>query len=771
VQPGVAEERTYFGDLREDVRKDLSGRSSAPGAELRKKLLELAETLEAADVKDQAARATIAKAVREFTSAMARFKPEFSLFEWSRMGFDYTTATYELVLSPSLAEQIAARLALLGLAGEAGEMRIFAKRTGAGRFPLEEQSNYYEVLTSIAAESVDLSSEASITASSERIFRTLTLVMQEISRLNLEEASADLQKMRSLLSSSSEGTLGFFSIGLYLEALAVHVKRLHTALQHILQKRMDDAISEVQTTGTTTELGKAEALLHNIQTQALAEIRGAGKELIYVGVLAPDVTRSIFTKKGGSHEEFFGAGKGPRVKITYYDVQQESGKEKQLSLQRICQIRRAQINLIKELYGLEATEPKAKKEGVENKELIVEALGGEEFRLNSIDDWRKFLTAKYDRMVGQQKLSASEAFLRILDLLSRYLLAFTVSTPFNIYDFGENLLTAPLPRALTGQFIHDCGIYALRIVYILSLISERLHLKIRFALFPDHVGLILTGNDVPTVIAHNNEIIPLPERAQISSLTAETRATFFRKDYVALDELKKLWDRKTQDERISGPKDYDQFILELAGAYFIPHVTMPAAIRDVPASSYADAKGEAGIKRALWQQYRALLASELFSAETKKPSSDVFQLHLAYLKMLEEYKVFHNSKLVPFWNVEAHKLWQEYGERLLGLIASRNTEAYKQLATEYREKLMALVAPVEEVYERLSRIKDEMGELVTTHKPNPVTSERMVHGQRLSLLFEYYWRLDLIKHLKNLELGRDITPPFSSREGFLSLMD
>jgi len=770
--PGPAEEQPYYSDLREDVRRDLSGRSSAPGAELRKKLLEIVEAIEAADAQGKSRKdlAEIAKAVREFVSAMAGFKPEFRLAEWSQAGFDYTTARYQLVLSPSLAEHIAARLALLGLAGQADEMRVFAKRTGVGRWPLEEQSGYYEVITSTAAESIDLSSEAALTASSDRIFKALALVMQGISKLNLEEAGADLQKMRSIFSSADEGSLGFFSIGLYLEALVVHLKRLHTALQQIFQKRMDDAISEVQTTGTSAALDKAEALLKDIQVQALTDIRGAGKASLFVGALAPEVTRSTFRKKGGTHEEFFGAGKGPRVKIEYYDVRQETGKEKQLTLQRICQIRQDQIKFVREIYGLETREPKAKREGEENKALLAQALGGEKFRLDSIDDWRKFLAAKYDRMVGQQKLSASEAFLRILDLLSRYLKAFTISTPFNIDDYGRNLLTAPLPRALTGQIIHDCGVYALRIVYMLSLISERLRLKIRFVFFPDHVGLILAGDSVPTVIAHNNEITPLPESAQLKSLAAETRTAFFREDYVTLDELKKLWDSKTRDDRIPGPKDYDQFILELAGSYFLSHVTMPGAAKDIPASAYAEAKGEAGIKGALWRQYRALLSRELFSAETKKSSSDIYQLHLQYLKMLEDYKAFHNSILLPFWNVAAHKLWQEYRERLLSP-EDPNSAAYRQSAKDYREKLLALAAPVEEAYQRLLSIKKEMGDLLSTHRPSPVASKRIVQGGRSSLLFEYYWRQDLIKHLKNLDQGRDIRPPFSSREGFLIPMD
>jgi hypothetical protein len=107
--------------------------------------------------------------------------------------------------------------------------------------------------------------------------------------------------------------------------------------------------------------------------------------------------------------------------------------------------------------------------------------------------------------------------------------------------------------------------------------------------------------------------------------------------------------------------------------------------------------------------------------------------------MLEDYKAFHNSILLPFWNVAAHKLWQEYRERLLSPEAP-NSAAYRQSAKDYREKLLALASPVEEAYQRLLSIKKEMGDLLSTHRPSPVASKRIVQGGRSSLLFEYYWR-------------------------------
>ena len=51
--------------------------------------------------------------------------------------------------------------------------------------------------------------------------------------------------------------------------------------------------------------------------------------------------------------------------------------------------------------------------------------------------------------------------------------------------------------------------YALRTVYMLSLVKFDLKLRIRFIFLPVHVGVIVTGDNLPTLIAHNNKIYPI----------------------------------------------------------------------------------------------------------------------------------------------------------------------------------------------------------------------------------------------------------------------
>ena len=104
----------------------------------------------------------------------------------------------------------------------------------------------------------------------------------------------------------------------------------------------------------------------------------------------------------------------------------------------------------------------------------------------------------------------AEALIATVDLLQRYLSSFTISTPYDIDDFGDNYLgRGILPRALTGQLVHDCGVYALRVAYTLSRVRERLGLSFRAILLPHHIGLITSSDIGPAFIVHNNQITQL----------------------------------------------------------------------------------------------------------------------------------------------------------------------------------------------------------------------------------------------------------------------
>ncbi len=82
---------------------------------------------------------------------------------------------------------------------------------------------------------------------------------------------------------------------------------------------------------------------------------------------------------------------------------------------------------------------------------------------------------------------------RVIKQLERYFSAFTVHADYNLSDRDVRYINRPFPRALTGEVIQDCGIYAMRIAYILSLVAEELDLQFYWVELPVHLALVITG--------------------------------------------------------------------------------------------------------------------------------------------------------------------------------------------------------------------------------------------------------------------------------------
>lgn len=87
----------------------------------------------------------------------------------------------------------------------------------------------------------------------------------------------------------------------------------------------------------------------------------------------------------------------------------------------------------------------------------------------------------------------SEALDSVIKELQAYFEAFTVHSDYNIEDINPRFINQKFPRALTGEVIQDCGIYAMRVAYILSLIGTELGLHFYWVKLPIHVALVITG--------------------------------------------------------------------------------------------------------------------------------------------------------------------------------------------------------------------------------------------------------------------------------------
>src|SRR5262249_3972557 len=169
--------------------------------------------------------------------------------------------------------------------------------------------------------------------------------------------------------------------------------------------------------------------------------------------------------------------------------------------------RRRQILLIEEIYGLQKDDKGNLTSETKENAAAMARLGAEGLRLHNDDDWRKFVVAKFELREATE--GREKALIAVMDLLEKYMRVFTSHTPYNIEDFGDNLLTKTFPRDLAGRLIHDCGVYGLRMAYILSLLRDhpKLHLRFRYVVMPVHVGLLITRDGLPTYLVNNDAIM------------------------------------------------------------------------------------------------------------------------------------------------------------------------------------------------------------------------------------------------------------------------
>src|SRR5262249_16993539 len=123
------------------------------------------------------------------------------------------------------------------------------------------------------------------------------------------------------------------------------------------------------------------------------------------------------------------------------------------------------------------------------------------------------------------------------------------------------------PRALTGQFIEDCGVYALKIAYALSLVRKELGLIFRLVALPVHVALIISYEDVSkgAFFVNNNQFTKVPGE------DLEKWATKWRET-----------DPKGKPLATPQALDARKFFGEIAAATFIERTDVPYRVEDVP---------------------------------------------------------------------------------------------------------------------------------------------------------------------------------------------
>ena len=202
---------------------------------------------------------------------------------------------------------------------------------------------------------------------------------------------------------------------------------------------------------------------------------------------------------------------------------------------------------------------------------------------------------------------------------------------------------------------------------MLSLVKFDLKLRIRFIFLPVHVGVIVTGDNLPTLIAHNNKIYPI----DAATLAKE------RKDWAAKDPTK--------------PTTDEQYLGEVAASYFSPGVDMPFRLEDAPTI----AKNDPQEKEKLQKYYEGTLKKDVLA---DAPQAGITQFHREYLRLNDEAKKMHNRSVVPTWNSAARKVLEQHRDKLLGeLKKARDGEpnTYDAAAKAYLADLDAAFKPVD----------------------------------------------------------------------------
>lgn len=679
--------------------------------------------------------------------------------------------------STSTAGELMSRLALLGLPDEVIRYRNWQVTlpgvTGppATRGPrwFDSEAWHWDAMLGT------LRSKVSWTSGTEAV-KVLDAYLGLIPVMDKERLGLDAQQIKDdrarLAADSGPTGYGFgmqsgpyLSISRYAGKLLQLMLDAFTAAQAPLQAVMDLAIADLKD-------GKGSALLDQVE-QRLVTI--GGLPMLDRGI---EINETTWEKKAGkdvlvdtdSFPDQPGAATR-RTQIDSYDADQDGlfvRPSQQVTPSRMLVIRQAQVKALRRIYGVAKPGGTVDAEGAENAAAL-KTLGKDGLRLHNDDDWRSFLLAKFrSHLAGS---SASDAFDSLVELVKVYLHTFTTHTPFNIDDFGDNQLTQQFPRALTGQLVHDCGVYALRIAYLLSLVREdpALKLQFRFVQLPVHIGLVITSTTAPIgAYLINNDTVDKYDDAELEAIRQKWDVTDENGDPRAAVARTKATD--------------DQFLGELDAKGFVPFTETPFKVTDVP---HVGGSSGSTDKATLWATYRSTLKNKMFGKVSEDPKDPDYQFHLRYLGLLDKMKAHHNTQLVPYWNTVAHAAWEANLPALTAADAKRGAAKTpsenkaaddefaaartKYLGTKYGKTAMNVVDGLSTVHDAyvadVVTARDKLtADLLARRKElvGPGASEASAARLLVVLASEFepeWWRV-VTDHLTSINRGLLATPPY-----------
>jgi hypothetical protein len=669
------------------------------------------------------------------------------------------------LLSHELLTDLSARIFEMGLESEADRLRhayADADRLGLRKdedwYAAQRKVDFLKRLAAGAGADAKADDPAALAATMHRFTRAFLVLREHYLAIDFKALEQERQF------GGDRGVMRpNLSRGEYHRAVLEQIQRWQEGLSRFIQAALDAARGDL---GTTRPTGRGAALLKALRSAMVGELQEAlmpKDESKNIAGLGFEITQTKVGKGSGTIQDAFDGGKSARsVPITTYDPSQDFVRELRSSLAHSWRVRIEQIHTLGRLYGvLDALAPDKDSgqttrtaESSKDSAQSIQRMAGGRLRLDSDDDWRAFLLQRYNDLTRPQAAPApaagqnvgsgspappaapkaaspAEALHEIVSLLFGYLQAFTVHARFtNLYDNGDtSYLNRPFPRALTGQLVHDCGVYALRAAYMLSLVREQLGLRFLFVRLPAHVSLVITGDKLPTFICENNHFQELSPQ-EFSDLLTQWKA---------------FTDPQTKAAP-PGPADDTQFIGELAASDFIfGPADMPLRVSEVP-QPVKDAKAE---QKRLWTYYTGPGMADVLGPATEREDSPNFLFHQRYLAMTEETRQIVNEVLRPFWNEAAPNAWDrlqktladQAGKRSRGGVPAKSLPVDDLLTPlgEYRFDLEVALKPVRARYERFEADQRKVGERLRADPALARSDARISVGARAAAMWSHHW--------------------------------
>ncbi|CAN5421309.1 hypothetical protein BH10PSE6_BH10PSE6_05270 [soil metagenome] len=369
------------------------------------------------------------------------------------------------------------------------------------------------------------------------------------------------------------------------------------------------------------------------------------------------------------------------------------------------------------------------------------------------DAMADFLCAFFaEAVAARPKMPSAQARLEAWDEMVLVLAAFvrsqTMHTDLNLAE-TPIYLDRLFPGTLHGQQLFDCGVYAVKLAYILLKLAPCLIRKgtdppkpdAAFLLLPIHIGLVVRIAEFPPLFVQNDVVKWLAPPAE----------KLWRKEW---DDGAKL----DPDPAAAADKDR-KFFEDVASQHYVSELDMPIKRIVLDKVSSPPKKAE------VWAAFEALNNKakpvRLFSEDVEKATAKNFQFDLKFLEAQAKEKAWYNARLLPFWNRDLHQLW-------VASVATLHTAAGR---TRYAKELEAKLKPIKDAYEKdVRKFKQTLSDDLRKSGAVGKDADRITVSKRLKkVVEEEIGPLGAInRHLKEVKGAGAFEPPgFATEDGFL----